>query len=104
MKVTLHRFGRNRRLVLILEWLTLLPTSGPLAVSSQRRDISSNPLPASPAGPVGRVAGSKSRPSWERRTYRGRRGRRQGFAGGLKAAGGLFSKAFRRVSGDLAII
>src|SRR5713101_8388531 len=23
MKVTLHRFGRNRRLVLILEWLTL---------------------------------------------------------------------------------
>src|SRR4051812_17569781 len=39
MKVTLHRFGRNRRLVLILEWLTLWPTSGPLAVSSQRRDI-----------------------------------------------------------------
>src|ERR1700675_1477998 len=39
MKVTLHRFGRNRRLVLMLEWLTLLPTSGPLAVNSQRRDI-----------------------------------------------------------------
>src|SRR5713101_3163646 len=39
MKVTLHRFGRNRRLVLILEWLTLWPTCGPLAVSSQRRDI-----------------------------------------------------------------
>src|SRR6202023_1807131 len=39
MKVTLHRFGRNRRLVLILEWLTLWPTIGPLAVSSQRRDI-----------------------------------------------------------------
>src|ERR1700737_2414930 len=46
MKVTLHRFGRNRRLVLILEWLTLWPTCGPLAVSSQRRDISQNPLPA----------------------------------------------------------
>src|SRR5215212_9213992 len=40
MKVTLHRFGRNRRLFLILEWLTLWPTWGPLAVSSQRRDIS----------------------------------------------------------------
>ena len=39
MKVTLHRFGRNRRLVLMLEWLTLWPTRGPLAVSSQRRDI-----------------------------------------------------------------
>src|SRR4051812_47793967 len=39
MKVTLHRFGRKRRLVLIFEWLTLWPTCGPLAVSSQRRDI-----------------------------------------------------------------
>src|ERR1700761_6145224 len=46
MKVTLHRFGRNRRLVLIFEWLTLWPTSGPLAVSSQRRDIVQNPLPS----------------------------------------------------------
>src|SRR5258707_11954500 len=39
MKVTLQRFGRNRRLVLMLEWLTLWPVWGPLAVSSQRRDI-----------------------------------------------------------------
>src|SRR6188768_3550174 len=39
MNVTLHRFGRKRRLVLMLEWLTLWPTWGPLAVSSQRRDI-----------------------------------------------------------------
>src|SRR3954467_7892033 len=39
MKVTLTRFGRNRRLVLMFEWLTLWPVSGPLAVSSQRRDI-----------------------------------------------------------------
>src|ERR1700730_4846090 len=46
MKVTLHRFGRKRRLVLILEWLTLWPTCGPLAVSSQRRDILRNPLPS----------------------------------------------------------
>src|SRR5689334_15628886 len=49
MKVTLHRFGRKRRLVLMLEWLTLWPTSGPLAVSSQRRDMSKNPLIPSPA-------------------------------------------------------
>src|SRR6201992_994985 len=39
MKVTLHRFGRKRRLGLMLECETLLPTSGPLAVSSQRRDM-----------------------------------------------------------------
>src|SRR3954454_2450757 len=39
MKVTLQRLGRNLRLVLMLEWLTLWPTWGPLAVSSQRRDI-----------------------------------------------------------------
>src|SRR5262245_4268544 len=37
--VTLHRFGRKRRLVLMLEWLTLWPTCTPLAVSSQRRDM-----------------------------------------------------------------
>src|ERR1700737_906653 len=82
MKVTLHRFGRNRRLVLILEWLTLWPTCGPLAVSSQRRDISTNPLP-SPGFSSHlreRDRGSKSRPSWERRTYRGSAAGRQGFA------------------------
>src|SRR5476651_622031 len=59
MNVTLHRFGRKRRLVLILEWLTLWPTCGPLAVSSHRRDIAKNPLP-SPTHPdalVGRGAG-----------------------------------------------
>src|SRR6476620_860586 len=63
MKVTLHRFGRNRRLVLILEWLTLWPTWGPLAVSSQRRDISnkSSAIPGAfrPAS-RGRNRGSKS--------------------------------------------
>src|SRR3954465_15042940 len=53
MKVTLHRFGRNRRLVLILEGLPLLPTWGPLAVSSQRRDIVRNPLPPPPVIPRG---------------------------------------------------
>src|SRR5262249_25839502 len=43
MKVTLQRLGRNRRLVLMLEWLTLWPVRGALAVSSQRRDIFQNP-------------------------------------------------------------
>src|ERR1700677_5006085 len=80
MKVTLHRFGRNRRLVLIFEWLTLWPTSGPLAVSSQRRDIALNPHPSRPPSLFeGAVQGSKSRPSREPRTYRGRTARRQGL-------------------------
>src|SRR6185437_8137228 len=35
INVTLRRFGMNRRLVLILEWLTLCPDSGPLPVRSQ---------------------------------------------------------------------
>src|ERR1700689_5012854 len=49
MKVPLHRFGRNRGLVLIFEWLTLWPTRGPLAGSSQRRDIAVHPLPSRPS-------------------------------------------------------
>src|SRR5450755_3569567 len=74
MKVTLHRFGRNRRVVLILEWLTLWPTIGPLAVSSQRRDIAkSSSVPRLDASGV-----HKLRPSREPRTYRGRAARRQG--------------------------
>src|SRR6185312_4223849 len=95
MKVTLHRFGRNRRLVLILEWLTLWPTSGPLAVSSQRRDIAPNPLPSRPPFLFqGAVQGSKSRPSREPRTYRGRAARRQGFALPTRPRGKAFSRAF----------
>src|SRR5207302_817037 len=39
IKVTFNRLGRNRRLVLRLEWLTLCPTCAPLPVSSQRRDM-----------------------------------------------------------------
>src|SRR5580704_9186231 len=39
MSVTFNRFGRNRRLVLIFEWLTLCPTCAPLPVSSHRRDM-----------------------------------------------------------------
>src|ERR1700729_1729839 len=78
MKVTLHRFGRNRRLVLIFEWLTLWPTCGPLAVSSQRRDIVQNPLPSPSLRHCGR-GGPKSCPFREPRTYRGGRAARQGF-------------------------
>src|SRR5712691_7001275 len=37
--VTLSRLGRKRRLVLMLEWLTLCPTCAVLPVSSHRRDI-----------------------------------------------------------------
>src|SRR6187549_584331 len=33
------RFGRNRRLVLLLAWETLFPTIGPLPVTSQTRAI-----------------------------------------------------------------
>src|SRR4051794_24767861 len=39
ISVTLRRFGRKRRLVLMFEWLTLWPTCGPLPVRSHRRDM-----------------------------------------------------------------
>src|SRR5262245_5282379 len=39
ISVTLTRFGRKRRLVLLLAWLTLLPVSTALPVSSHSRDI-----------------------------------------------------------------
>src|SRR3990170_1570108 len=41
--VTLQRFGRKRRLVRRLAWLTLLPVSTALPVSSQRRAIVLDP-------------------------------------------------------------
>jgi hypothetical protein len=37
--VALTKFGRNRRLVLIFEWLTLWPTWADLPVNSHRRDM-----------------------------------------------------------------
>src|SRR5260370_36643132 len=37
--VTLIRFGKKRRLVLMFEWLTLWPTWADLPVNSQRRDM-----------------------------------------------------------------
>ena len=39
IRVTLSRLGRKRRLVLMLEWLTLWPTCAVLPVKSHRRDI-----------------------------------------------------------------
>ena len=39
ISVTFRRFGKKRRLVLMLEWLTLWPTSGFLPVRSQRHDM-----------------------------------------------------------------
>src|SRR6266550_8876093 len=39
IKVTFCRLGRNVRLVLLLAWETLFPTSRPLPVSSQTRDM-----------------------------------------------------------------
>src|SRR5215469_1790253 len=39
MSVTFWRLGRNVRFVLLLAWETLCPTSRPLPVSSQTRDM-----------------------------------------------------------------
>src|SRR6202789_408203 len=80
IKVTLHRFGRNRRLVLIFEWLTLWPTSGPLAVSSQRRDIVLNPLPSRPPSPF------RVRCRVQNHVHPGNRGRIRGARRGVKFA------------------
>src|SRR3984957_5514504 len=105
MKVTLHRFGRNRRLVLIFEWLTLWPTSGPLAVSSQRRDIAKilfHPLIRSPQRePRG---GSNSRSSREPRTYRGRAAGRQGLAPRFPALGAWIHRVGSKARGDLSLL
>src|SRR6185369_16513337 len=87
MKVTLTRFGRKRRLVLMFEWLTLWPTWGPLAVSSQRRDILKilfHPRPWQSA--LSRPAGVQIHVHFqEPRTYRGRRPGGQGCLPGLEA-------------------
>src|SRR6266498_1212751 len=40
IRVTSQRFGRNRRLVLRFEWLTLWPVCAVLPVRSHRRDMS----------------------------------------------------------------
>src|SRR5258706_11954053 len=90
MKVTLHRFGRNRRLVLMLEWLTLWPTCGPLAVSSQRRDIFKNPLP-SPALPKSALRAARG---FKNHVHQGSGGRIGGKRRGVKVlAEGSFQQS-----------
>src|ERR1700751_3793271 len=83
MKVTLQRFGRKRRLVLMFEWLTLWPTCGALAVSSQRRDMigKSSSIPALANGARRARGGPKSRP------FPGTRGRIGGSGRRVKVFG-----------------
>src|ERR1051326_5203019 len=98
MSVTLHRLGRNRRLVLRFEWLTLWPTRAPLPVNSQRRAIAEAPCGLAPLG-VEQTRG------WSevRGTYRGR--------GSAPSSGGTaapritystHSRPKRRLADDLA--
>src|SRR5262245_65053816 len=73
--VTLQRFGRKRRLVRRLAWLTLLPVSTALPVSSQRRAMilyPSLPIARNPAPRLGVVGSAnavggghiRGRPFW----------------------------------------
>ena len=75
IRVTLNRFGRKRRLVLMFEWLTLWPTRGPLPVRSQRRDMALNPCV--PGGAAVRSRASKPGVGRKSRTYNDRGRRRQ---------------------------
>src|ERR1700724_4208782 len=82
ISVTLHRFGRKRRLVLRLEWLTLWPVCAVLPVNSQRRDIGLNSVSAEPRVGVAplflgpepeiRLGGSRSAETRKARKDRGR--------------------------------
>mmetsp|Transcript_32492 Transcript_32492/g.62594 ORF Transcript_32492/g.62594 Transcript_32492/m.62594 type:complete len:227 (-) Transcript_32492:567-1247(-) len=65
-KVTSFRFGRNRRRVLFLAWLTLLPTIGPLPVSSHTRDIGLSSSSAYRVSPVSRRSSGRARPMGSR--------------------------------------
>jgi hypothetical protein len=64
----------------MFEWLTLWPTCGPLAVSSQRRDMAKSSMLIR-RQPVSALAGIKFGPFQERRTYKGRGLVRQDAAG-----------------------
>src|SRR3954447_3187703 len=81
MKVTLQRFGKNLRLVLMLEWLTLWPVWGALAVSSQRRDMVLKSSKRALARQRRRRRGSISGPFRNGRTYRQSGRKRQGWRG-----------------------
>src|SRR4051794_37519376 len=81
MKVTLQRLGKNLRLVLMLEWLTLWPVWGALAVSSQRRDMVLKSSKRALARQRRRRRGSISGPFRNGRTYRQSARKRQGWRG-----------------------
>src|ERR1044072_5678509 len=85
ISVTLIRFGRKRRLVLMLEWLTVWPDRGPFPVRSQRRDMSKSLRHAGPE------AGDKNGPFRGTRTYKvreqGRQVRRLGSGSGSNRPG-----------------
>src|ERR1700709_1750380 len=66
------RFGRNRRLVLLLAWETLFPTIGPLPVTSQTRDMRLVPITGRP-----RCVGSLTSP--ERGRYPAEQARKGQF-------------------------
>src|SRR3954466_14211548 len=96
MKVTLHRFGRKRRLVLMFEWLTLWPTWGPLAVSSQRRDIVQilfHPRTRRPS------KGRRGGPKFVQLSF-GRRGRIGAAAGYVKVFAAKSDRGKRVANGD----
>src|SRR3954470_17664116 len=62
------RFGRNRRLVLLLAWETLFPTIGPLPVTSHTRAMKhSSFLVQRPEGPphLARKGGGNPCGHWE---------------------------------------
>src|SRR5689334_14872954 len=83
MKVTLTRFGRKRRLVLMLECLTVWPTWGPLAVNSQRRDMAKSSIFPNDVRPPFGAPRANLCPCRERATYRGEAAGRQGFGAGF---------------------
>src|SRR4029077_8529262 len=83
------RFGRKRRRVLLLAWLTLLPVSTPLPVISQRRDIGKI------LGRSGHVA-TAARDASEGRPYGETRARRQVMR--RKSVANPAQKGLRRAS------
>src|SRR5262245_61563153 len=75
--VTFSRFGRNRRLVLRFEWLTLCPTCADLPVNSHRHDMANSSRSGAAHGAPQRHFGLKM--GW--RTYSGGGRQRQATLG-----------------------
>ena len=80
ISVTLHRFGRNRRLVLMFEWLTLWPTCGPFGGQFTAPSHDEKSFVILGRSRCGIAAGGSNlkRPFQERRTYKGACPKRQG--------------------------